>query len=89
MPEIPTSIEDCMPGIDSLQSLFPKDLELSLAGAAAAKVDDPDVPAWVKATLDCLTKSVFPSLPAVTSRCGVFRHRCSTLVVGQRRCILH
>jgi hypothetical protein len=62
MPSIPSSIEDCIPGMDFLASLFPKDLEFALAGAAEARIDDPDVPPWVKATIACLKTSVFPSL---------------------------
>jgi hypothetical protein len=62
LPEIPSSLEDFFPGLSLFKTLFPKDLELALGGAAASKVDDSDVPKWVKSIVQSLQNDVFPSL---------------------------
>jgi hypothetical protein len=62
LPEIPTSLEDFLPGLSLFKTLFPKDLELTLGGSAVSKVDDPDVPEWVKSIVQSMKDDVFPSL---------------------------
>jgi hypothetical protein len=62
LPEIPTNLEDFLPGLSLFKALFPKDLELALGGSAVSRVDDPDVPEWVKSIVQRMKDDVFPSL---------------------------